>query len=199
MTVRDLIRSLGTNCGKVRVWACPVYSQAMPAGSTSSEVKAVAVPKSPRGLTALGIFLCFGAAMACFAGTTLLWRGTVLDRAWKLNPTAYRQLAPLGVPAAILFFVLSAALLAAAIGWFRRRLWGWKLAVAIIAIQVVGDLRQPDPWRSRQRWSRRSDCRRAAVLPFASESQNGICKRREVWSCFDVIPRMTPVALQSAR
>ncbi len=88
----------------------------------------------------MGIFLCFGATMACFAGTTLLWRGTVLDRAWKLNPTAYQQLAPLGLPAGILFLFLSAALAAAAIGWFRRRLWGWRLAVAIIAIQVAGDL-----------------------------------------------------------
>jgi hypothetical protein len=32
------------------------------------------------------------------------------------------------------------ALVAAGIGWFRRRLWGWKLAVAIIAIQVAGDV-----------------------------------------------------------
>ena len=130
-----LLPSNETMCRNVSV-----YSQAMPDGTTSSEVKAVAVPKSPRGLTALGIFLCFGAAMACFAGTTLIWRGTVLDRAWRLNPTAYQQLAPLGVPAGVLFFVLSAALLAAAIGWFRRRLWGWRLAVAIVAIQAAGDL-----------------------------------------------------------
>jgi len=24
--------------------------------------------------------------------------------------------------------------------WFKRRLWGWRLAVAIIATQVLGDL-----------------------------------------------------------
>jgi len=35
---------------------------------------------------------------------------------------------------------LSAALVAAGVGWFRRRVWGWKLAVAIIATQVLGDL-----------------------------------------------------------
>jgi hypothetical protein len=28
----------------------------------------------------------------------------------------------------------------AGVGWFRRRLWGWRLAVVIIAIQVVGDI-----------------------------------------------------------
>jgi hypothetical protein len=26
------------------------------------------------------------------------------------------------------------------VGWFQRRLWGWRLAVAIIATQVLGDI-----------------------------------------------------------
>ena len=105
----------------------------------ASEVKAV-VRKSPRGLTAVGIFLCFGATMATFAATTLLWPGTRLDRAWELNQTAHRQLAPYGAFAGLLFLLLSAALLASAIGWFKRRRWGWMLAVVIIAVQAGGDL-----------------------------------------------------------
>jgi hypothetical protein len=78
--------------------------------------------------------------MACLAGTTLLWHGTVLDRAWTLNPTAYQQLSPLGSKIGILFLLLSSALLASGIGWFRRRSWGWRLAVAIIATQILGDI-----------------------------------------------------------
>jgi hypothetical protein len=35
---------------------------------------------------------------------------------------------------------LALALAAAGVGWFKRRLWGWRLAVAIIATQVLGDL-----------------------------------------------------------
>ena len=50
-----------------------------------------------RVFTAIGIFLFFGAVMASLAATTLLWRGTALDRVWALNPMAYKQLAPLGV------------------------------------------------------------------------------------------------------
>ncbi len=92
------------------------------------------------GFTAIGIFLFFGAIMACLAATTLLWRGTALDRLWALNPMAYRQLAPLGGTVGILFALLGAALTAAGIGWFRRRLWGWRLAVVIIAVQVLGDV-----------------------------------------------------------
>ena len=93
-----------------------------------------------RGLSAIGVFLFFGAVMAGLAAITLLWPGTVLDRAWNLNPTAYRQLAPMGGKAGILFLLLAAALAMAGVGWFRRRVWGWRLTVVIIAMQVLGDI-----------------------------------------------------------
>jgi hypothetical protein len=91
-------------------------------------------------MTAIGVFLLFGATMASLAGTTLIWQGTFLDHMWTLNAPAYRQLSPFGRTVGIPFLVLSAALATAGVGWFRRRLWGWKLAVAIIATQVLGDL-----------------------------------------------------------
>jgi hypothetical protein len=92
------------------------------------------------GFAAIGVFLFFGASMASLAATTLLWRGTVLDRLWTLNPIAYKQLAPLGRIVGILFLVLGVALITAGIGWFRRHLWGWRLAVVIISTQVLGDV-----------------------------------------------------------
>ncbi len=91
-------------------------------------------------MTAIGVFLFFGAVMASLAGTTLIWRGTLLDHMWVLNAPAYRQLAPFGKTVGAPFLVLSAALAAAGAGWFRRRLWGWQLAVVVIATQVLGDL-----------------------------------------------------------
>jgi hypothetical protein len=92
------------------------------------------------GFTAIGVFLFFGAMMASLAAATLLWRGSALDRIWALNPIAYKQLAPLGRTVGILFLLLGAALATAGIGWFRRRLWGWRLAVVIIATQALGDV-----------------------------------------------------------
>jgi hypothetical protein len=88
----------------------------------------------------LAFFVFLSAIMASLAGTTLLWRGTALDRIWDLNPTAYKQLAPLGGAVGILLLLLGAALAATGLGWFRRRLWGWRLAVVIIATQVLGDV-----------------------------------------------------------
>ena len=78
--------------------------------------------------------------MAALAGTTLVWPGTSLDRIWALNARAYHQLAPFGKTICIPFLFLGAALLLAGFGWLARRLWAWRLAVVIVAIQVAGDL-----------------------------------------------------------
>jgi len=91
-------------------------------------------------MMAIGIFLEFGAAMASLAGTSLVWRGTALDRMWALNSRAYGELAPFGKAVGIPFLLLAVTLGVAGIGWFKRRRWGWRLAVAIIATQVLGDL-----------------------------------------------------------
>jgi hypothetical protein len=88
----------------------------------------------------MGIFLFFGATMASIAGVTLIWRGTILDRVWALNAPAYRQLAPFGRTVGIPLLLLGATMAVAGTAWFKRRLWGWRLAVAIIATQVLGDL-----------------------------------------------------------
>ena len=111
-----------------------VYSEAMPTSDRAVP------PGDPRGIAAIGVFFCFGALMAALAGTTLVWRGTVLDRMWALNAPAYEQLAPLGRTIGIQFFIFSVILLITAVGWLRRRRWGWYLGVAIIAIQLAGDL-----------------------------------------------------------
>jgi hypothetical protein len=65
---------------------------------------------SPKGIFAVGIFLFFGAIMASLAGTTLVWRGTMLDRIWAFNLPAYRQLAPFGKMVGIPFLLLGATL-----------------------------------------------------------------------------------------
>jgi hypothetical protein len=91
-------------------------------------------------LTAVGIFLVFGAVMATLAGTSLRWPRTYLDDIWILNPPAHRELAPYGPVVGLLFLLLGATLAVAAAGWFKRKVWGWWLAVAVIATQVLGDL-----------------------------------------------------------
>jgi hypothetical protein len=78
--------------------------------------------------------------MASLAGTTLLLPGTGLDRMWAINPRAYKELAPFGKAIGIPFLLLGVALAVAGVGWFKRFLWAWRLAVAIIATQILGNL-----------------------------------------------------------
>jgi len=92
------------------------------------------------GITAVGIFLFFGATMSALAGATLIWHRTPLEGVWKLNPRAYRLLSPHGATVGPLFLLLSTTMVAAGVGWFRGRYWGWVLAVAIVTSQVLGDL-----------------------------------------------------------
>jgi hypothetical protein len=77
--------------------------------------------------------------MAAFAGTTLIWPGTTLDKLWCLNEPARLQLQPASTIVGPLFFLLTITLAIAALGWFKQRIWGWRLAVLIISTQVVGD------------------------------------------------------------
>jgi hypothetical protein len=94
----------------------------------------------PRALTAIGIFLIFATCMASLAAITLTFPGTPLDLAWNLNARAYTDLKPLGPIIGIPFSLLALSLGMSAIGWFRRRRWGWLLATIIIAIQIPGDI-----------------------------------------------------------
>jgi hypothetical protein len=78
--------------------------------------------------------------MAAYAAITLLVPGTFLDALWVLNKQGHEELAGLGRLAALPFGVLCLALCLAAVGWFRRRPWGWVLGVTILAINMAGDL-----------------------------------------------------------
>jgi hypothetical protein len=88
----------------------------------------------------IGVFLVFGATMAAYAAVTLLKPGTFLDAPWALNKQAHEQLAWLGRIAGLPFSILSIALCLAAVGWFRRRHWGWVLGTSIVAINMAGDV-----------------------------------------------------------
>ena len=101
----------------------------------------MAIPLNrPAGFVPLGIFFFFAASMASLAAITLGWPGTFLDRAWELNKAGHGQLVPLGRIVAVPFSLLAAIALVAGIGWFKRRMWAWRVGVLGIAVNCVGDL-----------------------------------------------------------
>ena len=124
----------------------------------------------------VGMFLFFGAMMAFLAGTSLIWRGTVLDRMWAINASAYRRLAPFGKTVGIPFLLLGATLAVAGTGWFRRRRWGWRLAAAIIATQVLGDLVNAFTGEVVKGGRRIHNCRGSAHLSCPPTDPSILCK-----------------------
>src|SRR5260370_36621638 len=139
-TIRQSVTSSPRFSPTIRLWVTELaYIEQMRERDNDRTGLDLTVKTKTPGFTAVGIFLLFGAVMASLAATTLLWQGTRLDRLWDLNPMAYKQLAPLGTRVGIFFMLLGAALTTAGVGWFRKRLWGWRLAVVIIATHVLAD------------------------------------------------------------
>jgi hypothetical protein len=102
----------------------------------------VAAPKRRAlnlAFTAIGVFCYFAMTMAVYAGVTLLRPGTALDRLWSLNPVAHQELLMFRKPTGVMFLLIAAVAATTGLGWFRRRMWAWRLAVFGIAIQVLGD------------------------------------------------------------
>jgi len=94
---------------------------------------------SKRAFIAVGVFFYFAMTMALYAAFTLLCPGTALDKLWALNPDAHRQLLEVRKLAGVGFVILAGVAAVAGFGWFRRRLWGWQIAVFGISAQIAGD------------------------------------------------------------
>lgn len=94
----------------------------------------------PPLVTALSVFLALGALIASLAALSLLIPGGFLEPMWQLNPRARPAFSVIGLWAPLLLGVVSAACAVAAVGLWRGRPWGRWLAVALLLINLVGDL-----------------------------------------------------------
>ncbi len=67
--------------------------------------------------------------------------GTPLDSFWQLNPDALSGFQWIGTGNAIaLMLLVGVGCASAAVGLWRRTVWGARLAVAILSLNLVGDL-----------------------------------------------------------
>src|SRR6266508_884263 len=96
--------------------------------------------RRPVGLTLLTAFCLFGAFMACLAFFGLLLSSGFLEPIWQLNPDAHRALTDLGAWGMLLMAVVAIACALAASGLWIQAQWGRRLAVGILAIDVLGDV-----------------------------------------------------------
>src|SRR5260221_3429956 len=96
--------------------------------------------RRPVGLTLLTVFFIFGALMAFLAFLGPLLTGGFLEPIWRVNPDAYRALTDLGAWGMLLMAAVAIACALAAIGLWIQAQWGRRLAVGILAINLLGDV-----------------------------------------------------------
>ena len=94
----------------------------------------------PLGLALLAAFFVFGTLMASLATLGLLFPGSALEPMWRLNRYAQVGLMELKGWGILLMVIVATACGLAAAGIWARKRWGWTLAVAILVVNLIGDV-----------------------------------------------------------
>jgi hypothetical protein len=98
------------------------------------------VPERPAGVTAISLFFALGTIPSSFSALALAFPGHWAEAVWRLKPEAQTDFARLGWWAVPLMLVVALACAGAATGlWSRRRL-GYRLALALLSVNLMGDL-----------------------------------------------------------
>jgi hypothetical protein len=97
---------------------------------------------APRGALLFAIFFAVSTVILVSVGLALLLPGTVMETVWRAYPARRALLMPYREWLGPVFLGLAAVMAAASIGCFRQRRWGWWLAVAIFAVNGLGDAGQ---------------------------------------------------------
>ena len=85
-------------------------------------------------------FFGFGAMMCALTLALLLFPGSALDSLWRLNPEARLAFQSLGSWSFVLMLTVGTACIFAAIGLWRGTVWGTRLALTILSLNIIGDL-----------------------------------------------------------
>ena len=70
----------------------------------------------------------------------LVFPGTNLDSLWNLNPDAHIAFQSLGSWSIVLMLVVGIGCASAAIGLWHGTLWGIRMGLTILFINIIGDL-----------------------------------------------------------
>lgn len=70
----------------------------------------------------------------------LLFRGTALDSLWRVNPEAHAAFQSLGTWSLLVMFIVGTACALPAVGLWKGAIWGTRLAIAILSVNLAGDV-----------------------------------------------------------
>ena len=94
----------------------------------------------PLGVSALSIFFGVATLITTIAAVSLLFPNGFLEPIWRLNPRGRAGLGAIGMWAVLLFSMVGFACAVAAIGLWQKRWWGYCTAIAVLSINLLGDL-----------------------------------------------------------
>ena len=95
--------------------------------------------RRPAGVTGLCVFFALGVCACVTAGALLFFPGSPLDAAWRINPRGHEGFVRMGPWAIVLLAAVSLGCSAAAIGLWRNATWGYRLAIVVLSVNLVGD------------------------------------------------------------
>ena len=91
------------------------------------------------GITLLVIFFAAGALICLVTMLALAFPGGFLEPIWRLKPEARVEFQQIGNWSVALMAVVGAACGLAAIGLAKNAEWGRRLAIGVLAVNLVGD------------------------------------------------------------
>ena len=94
----------------------------------------------PVGITLLSIFFSFGTLISSTVFISLLFPGSFLEPMWRLNPRAHEAFTSVGAWAVVLMCAVCVSCALAALGLWRGARWGYRLALALLVINLLGDI-----------------------------------------------------------
>ena len=94
----------------------------------------------PVGITLLSIFFSFGALVSFTVFVSLLFPRSFLEQMWRLNPRAREAFTSVGAWAVVLMGAVCVSCALAALGLWRGARWGYRLALALLVINMLGDI-----------------------------------------------------------
>src|SRR4051812_31206996 len=92
------------------------------------------------GITVIVVFFVFGTVMSGLAAVMLIFPASPIEFLWRVNPSAHAGFQVMGLWAVILMIAVCMTCATAALGLARLRRWGLWTAIAILAVNIAGNL-----------------------------------------------------------
>ena len=94
----------------------------------------------PPGVIALIMLFVIGTCASFISAVSLTFPGSFLEPIWDLNPHARAGFSRVGSWAIVLMICVCIACLFTVVGLWRRRSWGYWLAVVMLVVNLCGDV-----------------------------------------------------------